>query len=281
MARRLKFWGWGYEDQQPTPSRRSPRLPARAAPRLPPADVERAGRLEESSCRRPAIQPPRLARAHLLDRPTSAPRTPTARPIATWSRASEATSTTRPTSSRSPATRRTSSACSTGARRRARRRSRSAAARAWSAASRRRRDASRRVSIDLGALDRVLEVDEVSRAARIQAGAARPGARGAAAPARPHAAPLPAVVRVLDARRLDRDARGRPLRDARTRTSTTSSSRSAWSRRRRLESRRLPGSGAGPEPRPPVPRLGGHARRHHRSVDAGAGRARASGRRRA
>ena len=43
---------------------------------------------------------------------------------------------------------------------------------------------------------------------------ARPRARGPAPPARPHAAALPAVVRVLDARRLDRDALRRPLRDA-------------------------------------------------------------------
>ena len=45
-------------------------------------------------------------------------------------------------------------------------------------------------------------------------GATGPGARGPAARARPHAAPLPAVVRVLDARRLDRHPRRRPLRHA-------------------------------------------------------------------
>ena len=39
-----------------------------------------------------------------------------------------------------------------------------------------------------------------------------PGAGGAAEGARAHAAPLPAVVRVLDARRLDRHPGGRPLR---------------------------------------------------------------------
>ena len=43
----------------------------------------------------------------------------------------------------------------------------------------------------------------------------RSAARGAAARARPDAASLPAVVRVLDARRLDRHARGRAFRDAR------------------------------------------------------------------
>ena len=70
------------------------------------------------------------------------------------------------------------------------------------------------VTIDLRRLDRVLEVDAVSRAARIQAGATGPGPRGPAPRARPHAAPLPAVVRVLDPRRLDRHPRRRPLRDA-------------------------------------------------------------------
>ena len=63
----------------------------------------------------------------------------------------------------------------------------------------------------------------------------RPG--GAARRARAHAAPLPAVVRVLDARRLDRDARGRALRDACGRTSRTSSSRCGRSRRRASGSR--------------------------------------------
>ena len=60
---------------------------------------------------------------------------------------------------------------------------------------------------------------------------ARAGARGPAPRARPHAAPLPAVVRVLDAR-----AAGSPLARAATsrrstRTSTTSWSRCARSRR--------------------------------------------------
>ena len=107
----------------------------------------------------------------------------------------------------------------------------------------------RPVSLDLSALDRVLEVDHVSSAARIQAGVLGPGARGPAPRARADPAPLPAVVRVLHARRLDRHARGRPLRHRSTRTSTTWSSRCARSRPRGVwESRRLPGSGAGPSP---------------------------------
>ena len=70
------------------------------------------------------------------------------------------------------------------------------------------------VSLDLKALDRVLEID------RDLAGGADPGGRdraaagGSARRARPDPAPLPAVVSVLDARRLDRDPRRRSFRDA-------------------------------------------------------------------
>ena len=47
------------------------------------------------------------------------------------------------------------------------------------------------VSIDLRRLDRVLEVDVTSRAARIQAGATGPGLEDAAARLRPHARHFP------------------------------------------------------------------------------------------
>ena len=92
-----------------------------------------------------------------------------------------------------------------------------AAARRWSAASRRRWATATpaRVSIDL---DRgstgCSRSTHVSRAARIQGGALGPVARGPAPPARLHAAPLPAVVRVLDARRLAGHPVRRPLRHA-------------------------------------------------------------------
>ena len=105
------------------------------------------------------------------------------------------------------------------------------------------------VSLDLARLDRVLEVD------RGLARGAHPGRRRAArrsrtsCAARADAAPLPAVVRVLDARRLDRHARRRALRHAATRTSTTSSSRSARSRRRASgRAGGCPARGAGPSP---------------------------------
>ena len=87
---------------------------------------------------------------------------------------------------------------------------------------------------------------------------ARARARGPAAPARAHAAPLPA-----DRSSSRRSAAGSPPAPAATtpactRTSTTSSSRCASSRRPGIsESRRLPGSRRRPVARPPVPRLGG------------------------
>ena len=63
------------------------------------------------------------------------------------------------------------------------------------------------------ALAGVREVDATSRLARIGAGTLGPRLEDELARARPDAAPLPAVVRVLDARRLARDPRRRPLRD--------------------------------------------------------------------
>ena len=102
---------------------------------------------------------------------------------------------------------------------------------------------------------------------------ARPRARSAAQAARLHAAPLPAELRALDARRLDRDALGRPLRDA----------LHPHRRLRRVDAHgdaaRRDGDAAAAglrrraEPRPAGDRIGGHPRHPHRSVDATAGRA--------
>ena len=103
-GRRLKFWGWGYEDQQPAPAevaRDRGRL-ARAPRASPPA--ESSGR--RAGGRRAAGAPARPAPGAGLDlphaTPTSAPRTPTASPTATSSGRSAAASTTRRTWSRTP-----------------------------------------------------------------------------------------------------------------------------------------------------------------------------------
>ena len=132
-------------------------------------------------------------------------------------------------------------------------------------------------SLDLGALDRVLEIDPVSRAARIGAGAARPAAGGAARRARAHDALLPAVLRALDARRLDRDARRRALRrrpDARRRPRR---GRARDHAERHLGLAPAAGLGRRTLARPDAARLGGDPRRHHRGVGARAAAARRTG----
>ena len=68
------------------------------------------------------------------------------------------------------------------------------------------------VTVAMDRFDRVLEVDPVSRAARIQAGVYGPALEDQL---RPHGftlAPLPAELPLLDARRLDRHPLRRPLR---------------------------------------------------------------------
>ena len=105
------------------------------------------------------------------------------------------------------------------------------------------------VSLDLGALDGAARGRPGLARGAHRGGRERPARGGAAARARPHAALLPAVLRALDARRLDRHARGRALRHAARRTSTTSSSPCARSRRAARGRRgACPGSGAGPSP---------------------------------
>ena len=172
--------------------------------------------LEAIELPEPRLEPPKalaeMFRADRHDRVSHA----SARPTATSSAASAASSRTRPTWSPIPRDEPRSRRVLDLVRRRGRRRrSPSAAAPASSAASSRGSATTTRARSrsTCARLDRVLEVDAVSRAARIQAGATGPGARGPAARARADAAPLPAVVRVLDPRRLDRDPRGRPLRD--------------------------------------------------------------------
>ena len=70
------------------------------------------------------------------------------------------------------------------------------------------------VTVDLTDMDEVLEIDAVSRAARIQAGALGPGSRKPVAATRTHTAALSAIVRVLHPRRMAGDPRGRTFRHA-------------------------------------------------------------------
>ena len=99
----------------------------------------------------------------------------------------------------------------------------------------------------------------------------RPGARSAAASARAHAAPFSAELRIFDARRLDRDARRRPFRDAlhpHRRSRGIAAHGDAERHDRKPPPARLR---RGPEPGPHDDRLGRHSRHHHAGLDAAAG----------
>ena len=125
------------------------------------------------------------------------------------------------------------------------------------------------ISLDLGALDRVLEVDPVSRAARIQAGAIGPGPGGASSPS---TASRCATSRSRSS--TPRSAAGSP----RARPGT---SRPCWTHiedfvesvrahhpRRRVGVASAARLGRRRQPRPDARRLGGHARGDHRGVGA-------------
>ena len=224
MPRRPRFAGASTGAGATRTSSRRPRSCATAAEgirgHLGFGDGRRrgAGPARAGGAARAAARPrPARWRRSARPTPTSAPRTRTARPTATSCAPSAGASTTCPTSSPARATRARS-------RERARvvRRARRGGDPVRRRDERRRRRGGARsasgyagaVTIDLGA---------ARPGARGRPHLARgadpgrrdgPGARGPAARARPHAAPLPAVVPALDARRLDRDARRRPLRDA-------------------------------------------------------------------
>src|SRR3954452_1991517 len=58
-ARQLKFWGWGYEDQQPPPDEvQATAAAARQHLGFEPAEIEQPVRLEDLELPRPRIQPP-------------------------------------------------------------------------------------------------------------------------------------------------------------------------------------------------------------------------------
>ena len=274
MDRRRKFWGWGFEDQQP-PDDEVAAAAAGAREHLgfAPAEVERPARLEDIELRASADRAARLARAHLRHRPLRARHAlvrkgvPRHRP-----RASGAASTTRPTWSRGPAdeadVERVLAWCEEAG----------AAAIPFGGGT----------SVVGGVEPPPDRPGGVDRPGRARPGArggrglargadpgrrARAGARGPAPRARPHAPPLPAVVRVLDARRLDRHPRGRPLRDALHPHRRPRGVGARGDAARRLGEPPTARLGRRPEPRPDADRLRGHPRGDHRGMDAGPGRA--------
>ena len=129
------------------------------------------------------------------------------------------------------------------------------------------------VSIDLKRLDRVLEVDRVSRAARIQAGATGPALEDQL---RGHGLTLRHFPQSFEFSTLGgwiATRAGGHYATLHTHIDDFVESVRALTPRGWWESRRLPASGAGPSPGPSADRLGGHPRRDHRGVDARAGRA--------
>ena len=208
--RRRKHWGWGFEDEQP--ARRSPRAAAGIAAHLglrrPGArGAGAAGRRRAAA----AAAGDAVRERHVVARRARG------RALVPRRRARDARRVP------APARRRRDPGLGGGAARGPRLVRR---ARRGGRAVRRRDERGRRRSTAGSArgtraswrstcarLDRVLEVDP-----RLARGADpgrrdRPAARGAARRARADAALLPAVVRALDARRLDRHARGRALRE--------------------------------------------------------------------
>ena len=154
--------------------------------------------------------------------------------------------------------------------------SRSAAARASSAASSARvGDATPAWSRSTSsALDRVLEVDAVSRAARIQAGATGPrleeqlATHGLTLRHFPQSFEFSTLGGWIATRAGGHFATLYTHIDDLVESVRAITPAGAW------ESRRLPGSGAGPSPGPAAARLRGDARRDHRGVGAGAAAAR-------
>ena len=215
--RQRSFYSWGWADAQATPQEVAALergvgsrfgignfdvvpTPARRGDRAAQAAPDRCPARSSDFCTTAHLRPPAAQLRQVVLRQSRA--------------CSRASSRTRPTWSPFRAARPTSRPCSTGASSATPSRSPTAAASSVVGGVEPPDSAERVVTIDLSELDRVLEIDAISRAARIQGGVLGPALEDQLKPARAHAAPLPAVLRVLDARRLDRDALRRALRDA-------------------------------------------------------------------
>ena len=133
------------------------------------------------------------------------------------------------------------------------------------------------VSLDLRRLDRVLEVDAESLAARIQAGATGPGLEDQL---REHGLTLRHFPQSFEYSTLGgwiATRAGGHFATLYTHIDDLVESVRAITPRGTWESRRLPGSGAGPSPGPGADRLRGHPRRDRRGLGARAPAARVQG----
>ena len=274
MHRRRKHWGWGFEDEQPAPAELRAAAAGLAAhlgfgasePELPVA-------LDAVKLPAPRLEAP------FTRTPTSARCTRRARPTRTWCAASAAISPIRPTPWRARATRTSCATCSSGAGSGAWRWCRSAAATSVVGGI----DAlpgpghEGVVAVNLSALDRVLEVDEVSRSARIQAGARGPrleaqlAEHGLTLRFYPQSFELSTLGGWIATRAGGHFATGPTHID-----DLVESVRAVTAGGELWESRRLPGLGRRAFAGPHAARLRGHARGDHRGVGARAAAARAA-----
>ena len=284
-GRRRKLWGWGYEDQQPS-HEEVEQVAAGAREHLGfgPAEVERPpSRWRTWSCRAPRARAAGGAGGDLQQRPLRARharlRQGLPRPRAG---ASAAASTTRRTWSPVPRDEAELEQlldwCADAG----------AAAIPFGGGTsvvggvepRVRRGYAGASRSTCGALDRVLEVDPVSRAARIQAGATGPAARGAAASE--HGLTLRHYPQSFEYSTLGgwiATRAGGHFATLHTHIDDLVESVRALTPRGRLGEPAAARLGRRAEPRPDADRLRGHPRRDHRGVGARAGRARASRRR--
>jgi len=135
------------------------------------------------------------------------------------------------------------------------------------------------VTIDLRELGRVLEVDKTSRAARIEAGAFGPALE---AQLKPHGLTLRHFPQSFECSTLGgwiATRSGGHFATLYTHIDDLVESLRVITPKGIIETRRLPGSGAGPSP-PAADRLGRHSGHHHSSLDAVAGPSQVSCRRR-
>ena len=273
MTRRRKFWGWGFEDQQP-PHEQVEAAAAGAREHLGfgPAEVERPARLEDIELPPPRLEAPaslaaicrsdpyeRAAHAYgksyrdvvrafrgRFDNPPDVVAHPSDEAelerVLAWCEEANAAAipfgggTSVVGGVEPPADRPT-------------------------------------VSIDLKAMDRVLEVDSTSRAALIQAGATGPRLEEQL---REHGLTLRHFPQSFEYSTLGgwiATRAGGHYATLHTHIDDFVESVRALTPRGWWESRQAAGVGRRAEPRPHADRLRGHPRRDHRGVDAGAGRA--------
>ena len=214
--RRRKFWGWGWEDEGPNEEQKT-KIAALLSARFAIGDVEVASppRIEEIALRAPRVKPPASLAAICTDDPYERAGHTYGKSFRDVVRAFERDFRNPPDLVALPRDENDITALldwCTGER---------IAAVPYGGGSSvvggvepPAAMASRR-GVDRSAPARPRPRDRSRLARRAHPGRrARAGAGGSAAAARLHAAALPAVVRVLDPRRLDRDPLGRPLRDA-------------------------------------------------------------------